>query len=94
MHGHLILGEGAGFIGEDDVGAAQGFDGRQAFYQHLVAGQAQHSVGQGQRGHDGHSFGNGGHGQHDGHFEQLVDGLAPQQARADVHRRQYHRKNH
>ena len=74
-HGHLILGEGAGFIRADDLGAAQGLHRRQAADHRAALAHIGDADGQHHRHHRGQALGYGGHGQGHGHHEGLENGL-------------------
>ena len=75
--GHLVGGECAGFVGADDRGATQGFDGGQRADDGVLLG---HTAGtQSQAGGDdsGETFRDGSHSQSDGDFEVVDSALNP-----------------
>ena len=55
LHRHAVLGEGAGLVGADHRGAAQGFHGGQLADDRVALGHAAYADGQGD-GHDGRQF--------------------------------------
>ena len=72
-HGHLVLGQGAGFVGTDHLGTAQGLHRRQAADHGIAAAHAGDADAEHHRYHRGQALGNGGHRQGHGHHEGLQD---------------------
>src|SRR3989337_1891592 len=68
---HLVLGQGAGLVGADEAGTAQGLDGGELADEGVAARHALHADGEGD-GDDGRQpLGDGGNGRGDGGEEQL-----------------------
>jgi hypothetical protein len=84
-YGHLVLGEGAGLVRDDDRAGAEGLDCGQVSHDRISPGHPAHADGQRDGQHDGQAFGNCGDGDRDGREEHLREGLAAQQARGEGH---------
>ncbi len=67
--GHPVFGQGAGLVRADNSGGAEGFHGGQAIDLGVVFEHSPHAPGQGDGGDDGQTFGNGGHRQDHGGFD-------------------------
>ncbi len=67
-HGHPVLGERAGLVGQDHCGRAQRLDRGEPLQKCILAGHAPHPAGKGERGHDRQALGNGGHRERDRRF--------------------------
>ena len=80
--GHLVTGQGTGLVAADHRGGAQGFHRRQAAHDGTAPRHALHAHGQG-NGH-GHRQALGHHGHHlaDGDHEDVHEGQAAQEAKA------------
>ena len=68
-HRHLVLGQGAGLIGTDDLGAAQGFHGGQTADDGVALAHVGDADGQHHRDHGGQTFRDGRHSQRHRHHE-------------------------
>ena len=73
-HGHLVLGEGTGLIGADDLGTAQSLHCRQAADHRSALAHIGDADGQHHRYHRGKALGDGGHSQRHSHHEGVEDG--------------------
>ena len=74
-HGHLVLGQGAGLVRADDLGAAQRFDGGQFADDRIALGHIGHADGKHHRDHGRQTLGDGGHSQGDSHHEGGQHGI-------------------
>ncbi len=93
LHGHLVLGQGAGLVGADHRGAAQGLDRREFADQRVAGDHAVHAQGQGDGDDRGQAFRYGGHGQaHRG--QEHVDELAAVQPFQQEHQPHQHEADH
>ena len=72
-HGHFVLGQGAGLVGTDHLGAAQRLHRRQAADHGIAPAHAGDADAQHHRYHRGQALGNGGHRQGHRHHEGLQD---------------------
>ena len=68
-HGHFVLGQGAGFVGADDLGAAQGLHRREPPNHRVAPGHIGDADGQHHGHHRSQALWNGGHRQRHGHHE-------------------------
>ena len=75
-HRHPVLGEGAGLVGADDPGAAQGLHSGEPLDDGVAARHALHPQGQHDGDDGGQALGNGGHRQGDGGHEHVQNLLA------------------
>ena len=80
-HGHLVLGQGAGLVRADDLGAAQGLHGGELADDGVALGHVGHADGQHDGHHRGQALGDGGHSQAHGHHEGADDGVDVEPAR-------------
>ena len=90
-HGHLVLGQGAGLIRADDLGAAQGLHRGQAADDGVSLGHVGDADGQHHRDHGGKALGYGRHGQGHSHHEGIqyqfkVQSAGPQKLNAENHK--------
>ena len=90
-HGHLILGKGAGLIGANDLGAAQGLHRRQPADHRPALTHVGNADGQHHRHHRSQALGNGGHSQGNGHHEGFQNGL---QGVVALHQQVKHKDKH
>ena len=81
--GHLVLGQGAGLVGADDGGRAQGLDGGQPADQDAHAGHALHPQRQRHGGDGGQPLGHRGDGQRDADLQHVQERVAAKPARQD-----------
>ena len=81
--GHLVLGEGAGLIRADDLGAAEGLDGGQAADYGVAPGHVRDAYREHHGDDRGQALGYGGDGQGDGYHEAVEHDVEVEPARAE-----------
>ena len=81
-NGHLVLGEGAGLVRADDLGAAEGLDGGQAADDGVALGHVGDADGEHDRDNGGKTLRYGRDGQGDGDHEAVENDLELKSARA------------
>jgi hypothetical protein len=88
LHGHLVFGQGAGFVGADHGGAAERFHGGELPDDGAPPRHAVHADGQHDRHRGWQPLGDGSHGERHGRHEHVHGGLSPADAHGKGHRRQ------
>ena len=74
-HGHLVLGQGTGLVGADDLGASQGFHSGHLPDDGGSVGHVGHADGQNDGHNGGKAFGDGSNGQGYGYHEGVKHGV-------------------
>ena len=82
---HLVLGQGAGLVGADHRGRAQGLHGGQPADQDAHAGHPLHPQGQGHGRDRQQPFRHRGDGQRDAHLQHVQERVAAKPTRQDDH---------